>query len=197
MLQINDLEIIKEKRIIFRVAELKLESSTINALYGEEKSGKSLLTRTIHGLYSNFRGIIDFYNISNSKINSYLITKDVHLLQNESVNDNFSFNAKENLESIREYSFIAGLENDLERKISELPLFKQKLVELSIGCGLKPALLIIDDFDKCFTANNLTLSGKLLSKFKVDNGTVLLTSRLKIPEMDSVYEIDDSKVVQL
>jgi len=197
MLQINDLEIIKNKRIILEVAEMSLDSTSINAVTGQEKSGKSLLTRTIHGLYPQYRGIIDFHNLGNNINTSYLITKDVILLIDKTISENLSYHSKENLESIREYSFLAGLENDLERNINELTYSKQKLVELSIACGVNPQLLIIDDFDKCFISQNLILAGKLLSKFKTDGGIVLLTSILKIPEMDSVYEIRNGRVVKV
>lgn len=194
MLQVNGLEIVKDKMIILRISEMTLSSSSINALYGEEKSGKSLLSRTLHGLYSNYRGHLDFFASSKQKNNSYLITKDVHLLQHKSVRDNLNFCAKDHFEAIREYSFLADLDNDLDYKIYNLPLHKQKLVELSIACGFNPELLIIDDFDKSFTKQGLSLAGKLLTKFKADGGTALLTSTLKIPEMDSSFEIINGKV---
>jgi ABC-type transport system involved in cytochrome c biogenesis ATPase subunit len=197
MLQINDLEIIKNKRRILEASEISLASSSINAVTGEEKSGKSILTRTIHGLYSDYRGIIDFHNFDKHKSNSYLITKEVILLFHNTISENLAFYAKQHLDSIGEYSLLAGLENDLERNISDLSYSKQKLVELAIGCGVNPQLLIIDDFDKCFTSLNLILAGKLLSKFKADGGIVLLTSILKIPEMDSVFEIINGRVVQI
>lgn len=197
MLQINDLEIIKNQRRILEVAEMVLNDSSINALIGEEKSGKSLLTRTIHGLYPDYSGYIDFNSFDKSRINSYLITKDVILLKNKTISENLYFQSKKYSEEISDYSFLAGLENDLERKIKELPYYKQKLVELTIACGVNPLLLIIDDFDKSFTTQNLVLAGKLLSKFKSDGGVVLLTSILKIPEMDAVYEINSGDVVKI
>lgn len=194
MLQINDLEIIMNKRVVLRIPEITLKSTSINALYGEEKSGKTLLVNTIHGLYPNYRGSIDFFSMKRQNNNSYLITKDVHLLKKLSVEDNLAYKSKEFIDSIRDYSLLAGLENDLEYKIYQLPIYKQKLVELTIACGLNPELLIIDDFDKSFTSQNLVIAGKLLSKYKNDGGTVLLTSNLKIPEMDSSYEINNGKV---
>jgi len=197
MIQINDLEIIKNKRKILEILAMNLNDASINALVGEEKSGKSLLASTIHGLYSNYQGIIDFHNLNKRKKNSYLIVKDVLLLSDKTASDNFSFPTKEYFEAIREYSFLAGLENDLERKVSELPYSKQKLIELSIGCGINPQLLIIDDFDLCFTNQSLALVGLLLSKFKTDGGIVLLTSSLNIPEMDSSFSINNGKVVKL
>jgi len=193
MLQVNDLEIIKNKRIILEVPELTLESSTINALVGEEKSGKSLLTRVIHGLYPDYRGVIEFHNYDKDKCNSYLITKDVILLTKATISDNFALCSKQQYELISEYSNLAGLENDIERDITDLPYYKQKLVELVIACGVNPLILIIDDFDKYFGAQSLILAGKVLSKYKTDGGIVLLTSNLKIPEMDSTYKIENSK----
>ena len=197
MLQINELDIINEKRILIRVPDLILAESSINALIGEEKSGKSLLARTIHGLYPNYRGIIDFHNLSKRKPDSYLLTKEVHLLQEKTTNENLAYMSKDHQESISEYSLLAELENDLERTITELPYYKQKLVELAIACGINPILLIIDDFDKCFTNLNLIQAGKMLSTFKNHGGSVLLTSNLKIPDMDSIYIINDGSVVKL
>lgn len=197
MLQINDLEIINNKRRILEAREISLVSSSINAVIGEEKSGKSILTRTIHGLYSDYRGIIEFHNYDKNKNNSYLITKEVILLGTKTISENLSYNTKHHLDSIGEYSLLAGLENDLERNINDLPYSKQKLVELVIACGMNPLVLIIDDFDKCFTSQNLMLAGKLLTKFKADGGIVLLTSMLKIPEMDAVFEINDGQVVKI
>lgn len=196
MLQINDLEIVMDKRIVLRVPEMSLKTTSINAIYGEEKSGKSLFAKTIHGLYQNYRGNIDFFNLSKTKPNSYLLTDEILLLQNETVHQNLSYRSKQHFESIREYSSLAGLESYLEIMVKNLTKDKQRLVELSIACGFYPEVLIIDDFDKSFRDLNLIEAGKLLSKFKSEGGTVLLTSKLKIPEVDSSFEIIDGKVEQ-
>lgn len=197
MLQINDLEVIKDKRVLLRVEEMNLEESSINALYGSEKSGKSLLTRAIHGTYHDYRGIVDFHNSNKDSRNSYLISQAVLLLQTKSVHDNLSYKANTQEELIREYSLLAGLENDLELMVRDLTFEKHKMVELAIACGLNPKLLLIDDFDKCFTNQNLVLAGKLLSKYKIYGGIVLLTSKLRIPEADSAYEIQNYRVVKI
>lgn len=197
MLQINDLEVVKNKRIVLRVPQMVLPESSINALIGGEKTGKSLLAATIHGFYTDYRGIIDFQNINKKKINSYLLTNEVVLLKNKSVNDNFCLSTKDKLESINEYVLLAGLESDLDSIIDDLPYAKNKLVELSIACGLQPQVIIIDDFDKAYTSSYLLIAGKMLFKYKSEGGTVLLTSTLKIPEMDNIYSIDSDGVVKI
>ncbi len=197
MLQVNDLEVISNKRVVLRLPEMLLPDATINALVGPEFAGKSLLARTLHGLYRDYRGLIDFQNIDKMRIDTYLLTNEVHLLSEKSINENIFFSGKLKRESILDYAMLAELENDLERLVSELALRKKKLLELAIACGMYPSLLIIDDFDQCFTKDDLTLVGKILSKYKSDGGTVLLTSRLRIPEMDFTYIIDEEGVVQI
>lgn len=197
MLQINDLEVIRNKRIVIRVPEMMLPESTINALVGQEGTGKSLFVRTIHGLYSSYRGIIDFQNINKHRIDSYLLSREVNLLSDKSVNDNLRLASKYRFDSISEYVIIADLENDLERLVQELTYSKKKFLELAIACGMNPCLLIIDDFDKCFNPKELSLVGQILSKYKSEGGCLLLTSRLKIPEMDFTFVIDEDGVVKL
>ena len=53
MIQINDLEIIKANRILLKINEMTLANSSLNVVYGGEKSGKSLLANTLHGFHLN------------------------------------------------------------------------------------------------------------------------------------------------
>lgn len=197
MIQINDLEIIKANRILLKVSEMNLENSSLNAVYGEEGTGKSLLANTLHGFHPNYRGLLDFNNSTKQKIVTYLLTKDIHLLTKDRLYDNYLGNDKSYLDSIMEYASLAELEKAMDTKIEALSVDNQRLVELVIACGLNPLLLIIDDFDKCYSTETLPLVGKILMKYKVNGGSALLTSQKRIPDVDSSYSIEDGVVVKL
>ena len=197
MIQINDLEIIKANRILLKINEMTLANSSLNVVYGGEKSGKSLLANTLHGFHLNYRGLIDFNNHAKQKVVTYLLSSDILLLTQSTVHDNYLGNDNKYLEAIREYSFMADLEGDIETKVADLCIDKQRLVELVIACGLNPLLLIIDDFDKCYSPTILPLVGKILMQYKTNNGCVLLTSQKKIPDIASCYAIENSVVVKL
>lgn len=197
MIQINDLEIIKANRILLKVSEMNLENSSLNAVYGEEGTGKSLLANTLHGFHRNYRGLLDFNNSTKQKIVTYLLTKDIHLLTKDRLYDNYLGNDKSYLDSIMEYASLAELEKAMDTKIEALSVDNQRLVELVIACGLNPLLLIIDDFDKCYSTETLPLVGKILTKYKVNGGSALLTSQKRIPDVDSSYSIEDGVVVKL
>ncbi len=195
MLQINDLEVIRNKRVVVRVPEMILPEASINAIVGGQRKGKSLLTRTIHGIYRDYKGMIDFQNLDKLKSDSYLLTKEIILLRDKSVSFNLSYGSKKQLDTIYDYAFMADLENELQITVQDLSTTKQRLVELAIACGFNPSLLIIDDFDKCYSHENLAIVGKLLSKYKSEGGSVLLTSSLKVPEMDNTFTINEDGVV--
>lgn len=197
MIQVNDLEIIKANRILLRVSEMNLENSSLNAVYGEEGAGKSLLAKTLHGFHTNYRGLLDFNNSTKQKIITYLLTKDIHLLTKGRVYDNYLGNDKSYLDSIMEYASLAELGKAIDTKIEALSVDKQRLVELVIACGLNPLLLIIDDFDKCYSTEVLPRVGKILTKYKVNGGCALLTSQKRIPDIDSSYSIEGGVVVKL
>ncbi|MFA7057785.1 MAG: ATP-binding cassette domain-containing protein [Candidatus Cloacimonadales bacterium] len=197
MIQINDLEIIKANRILLKVNEMTLEDSSLNVVYGGEKSGKSLLTNTLHGFHLTYRGLIDFNNHTKQKAITYLLNKDIHLLSKSTVYDNYLGDSKKYLEAIGEYSFIADLEKNLETKVEDLTDDKQRLVELVIACGLNPLLLLIDDFDQCYSPTILPIVGKILMKYKTNSGCVLFTSQKKIPDLDASYSIENGEVIKL
>ena len=90
-----------------------------------------------------------------------------------------------------------SLEKMIDFKVETLCVNMQRLVELVIACGLNPLLLIIDDFDKCYSASILPLVGKILMKYKANGGCALLTSQKRIPAIDSSYSIENGTVVKL
>lgn len=197
MFKLNDFKINRAKRVVLSVDEMAVDSGKIAALYGPSNRGKSILLRTIHGLYGQYSGDIELIEGSFLQtVPTYLITAKVNLLSERSVLENLKFMNKENFDITSSFADLTDLTSDYSRKVSELSFNKKKLLELVIACGVNPILLLIDDFDKMFTKESLQTVGKLLIKYKDDGGTILLSSSLTIPDVDASFFIEDGKVVQ-
>jgi ABC-type hemin transport system ATPase subunit len=58
MLRINDFSLFADGNQLFSVTEMHLEKSKMAVIFGNNDSGKSLLLKTIHGDYFDFKGDI-------------------------------------------------------------------------------------------------------------------------------------------
>ncbi len=195
MLEINDVKINNKSQTLLSIEKMTINKSEFCVVTGASKSGKTLLLNTIHGLYRKYDGQISIVNEEIEKRPlTCMLTENLHLLEDCTIDKLLKSYYKNHYQQVLEYLLIAELGDKLTYKISELNNNEKILLNLCLGCGLNPVLLLIDDFDRIVKKEILEIVGKILMLFSKESGSVLMTSTQKLDEVEKKYNIEDYEV---
>ncbi len=202
MIELRDFEISGTQGFKLRVNELKISGGQFIQIYGNNNSGKSILLKTLAGLYDNYTGEL-FYNGIKEKPGRYsiiLINEFKAIFPEQSVRWNLNLpwrkltDRKE--EKLAEFLIKTDLKKSLDQKAGTLSRSETKSLELIRAIIQQPHFLLLDDFDTCFdntSLNNLTDAFDYAAKA----GTaVVITTRKKFEGITNSYTISAGEVIK-
>ncbi|MCK4312642.1 MAG: ATP-binding cassette domain-containing protein [Candidatus Cloacimonetes bacterium] len=205
MLKIENFALCFEHERFMLINELHIGSGTKVNIFGDNKTGKSLLLKSIHGDFTKFEGNIlikekppTFYK---KRKNTILIENVPHLLLNESIWKNIvlplSKISSHQKQKIMDLCMDADLNDKIGERVKNLSFSSQKFVELIRAVIQLPYLILIDDIDNFFDEKSL-LKALNICDFALNSGaTLIATSKYKLAHFELVYKVQDKRVVKL
>lgn len=205
MIQIENLILNRQKDIVLTIENLKWDKGKKILLVGDNDSGKSILIKTLHGSYHHFKGNILFNDrtrlFSRKKEHSLLLDNTCQVLNGENVWKNLTLPWLEisarRKQKILDLCKIAGLQENLSTKLSNLSSSTQKMVELIRAVIQLPLLLLLDDFDNYFDARKADLALEICNYAVNGGSSVLATSKKPLAGFDQTFRIQNKRVVSL
>ena len=207
-------------RALDRVS-LKIEKRSINGLIGPNGAGKSTLFHLVSGIEKPDSGKIFFKDKEITTLESYEISalgiartfQTVQTLGNMTVIENIMAGMhlrlkgnllssglwlpwtaraeKEALKEAKEILDLLGLLGRWKSPASQLPLGKQKLLELGRALAMKPELILLDEPASGLTSPELDQLKERIRQFKRDGMTFCIVEH----QMAMVMEIADQVAV--
>jgi len=186
---------------------LSVKKAEIHALCGENGAGKSTLVKVLSGVYpyKNFTGDIvingktmQFENIKASEqAGIAVIYQELALVKDLNVAENIFLGNMYNIAGIVNWDKLyfesgkllkeLGLDIDISRKVKEIGIGKQQLVEIAKALSLKANILILDEPTAALTESEIDLLMKILKKFRENGITCVLISH----KLDELFSIAD------
>ena len=205
MLKISDFFLNKKKDNLLSVGYLEIQPGQLVNLVGDNRSGKSLLFKTIHGDYYNYSGDIIIKEkpavLYRKRKQTALVECHSHLLYSETVWNNIllpfpRLNSRMKMK-ISELCLLAGIDNILQDKVRNISFSQQKFIEIIRAVVQLPYLIMIDDLDVYFDDENYKKALEVLN-FAISSGSsVIVSSKQKLDQMDRVLKIETSTVREL
>jgi len=190
---------------------LQVEKGEIHALVGENGAGKSTLVKVLSGFYphKSYNGQVfikgkemKFINTRNSEeAGIAIIYQELELIEELSIAENIFLGNLHNNHGIVKWDEVyykAGellkefeLEVDLSKKIKDIGIGQQQLVEIVKALSLNADILILDEPTAALTESEISLLMKILSQLKNRGVTCILISH----KLNEVFEIADRVTV--
>ncbi len=205
MLKIEELILTKEHKTFIHIEELEINAGDKALIFGNNNSGKTYLTETIHGINTKYSGNI---LIKGKKIVLYKRKKKSLLIRNIPTylpEDSLWKNMTLPLPSLttrqkqRIYDFceMFDMKRLIKQPVKQLSHSQIKAMEMIRGVIQLPYLLMLDDYDTYFDEVNRLQASKLLD-FALSNGTAILaTSNKPLEEFQTIYRLQNTDVVLL
>lgn len=200
MLEINNVEIkfgIGERLLI---ENLTLESGSFVQVCSQNRSGKSIFLDTINGDYSHFSGDILINKTSHRKSNSkILIKREPVFIEDRSVWKNLLLPLKklsrDKKRRIDEFCEFAQIKHLFPKKSSHISYSEKKMIEIIRAVIQYPFLLMIDDLDNFFDAEQYKIAHHFLVFAAQAGTTVLATCSSRLADFD-YFTIEKGRLVQ-
>ncbi len=187
---------------------LKVKKGEIHALCGENGAGKSTLMKVLSGVYpyKTYTGDIvingevkKFHKVSDSeKSGVAIIYQELALVKDVTVAENIFLGKLKNKAGIVNWNKTfaqakkildeMGVDIDINKKIREIGVGQQQLVEIAKSLVLNADLLILDEPTAALTEHEVELLMKILNGLR-DRGVTCIIITHKLNE---VFEISDS-----
>ena len=200
MIELRNFVITGARGYCLKADNLQIKSGLFIQINGSNNSGKSLLLKTLAGLYKDYEGEL-FYNGVKEKPGNYsviLINDFAAVLPQKSVK--YNLNLPLGKTSVRKNKLLqdmlqeSGLEKSLGDKLNTLSASQIKTLELIRAIIQQPHFLLIDDFDTYF--DNVSLEN-LIKAFDhaVKAGTaIVITTRKKFEGISNSYLIKSGEI---
>jgi len=205
MLRIDNLEIYLSENILFSAEYLYLNAGEKAAIIGSNDSGKSLLLKSIHGDYSNFKGSIFIKEKSNifykKRKHSIFIDHVPRILENKSVWQNIILPlpgiTSRTRQKIIQFCETAGLGDKLDLYAKDISASSLKMMELIRAAIQLPYIILIDDIDNYFDQIKLKKAFEILN-YATNNGScVLVTCKQRLDDIELNYRLQNGELVKL
>ncbi|MFO7896931.1 MAG: ATP-binding cassette domain-containing protein [Candidatus Cloacimonadales bacterium] len=205
MLKISDFFLNIKTDNLLSIGSLEIEKGKMVNLIGNNRSGKSLLFKTIHGEYYNYTGEIllqekpaIFYKRRKQTV---LVEATSHLLLDETVWRNIvlpfpKLSSRLKLK-ITELCMFAGIDRQLQQKAGMVSYSEQKFIEIIRAVAQLPSIVLIDDMDRFFDPVNLANALKICDFVTNSGSSLIISSQNKIENCDKVLKIQAGTVVEL
>lgn len=223
MLEIRNLTVKAENKIILDKFNLKIKDGEIHVLMGPNGVGKSTLTKVIMNdpnfkiisgdiLYNN-ESIIKYSTYERAKMGFFLAYQNPYEIDGVT-NSDFLRAALSSIkgEKVNLYSFI----KEIDKAVSDLNMPKS-MIHRSINKGfsggekkkneilqmkiLKPKVVMLDEIDSGVDVDSLKILGEQIKSYHKENNPIILmithyTHVLKYVKPDYVHVIKDGKIVK-
>jgi len=205
MLKISDYFLNIKKTNLLTCAAMAIEKGELVNLVGKNRSGKSLMFKTIHGDYYNYTGDIliqekpaIFYR---NRKQTVLVEATSHLLLGETVWRNIilpipKLSSRLKLK-ITELCMFAEIDRLLQQKAGKVSYSEQKFIEIIRAVAQLPSIVLIDDIDRFIDPINLAKALKICAFATNSGSSVILSSQNKLENVDRTLKIQGGTVVEL
>ncbi len=187
---------------------LAVKKGEIHALCGENGAGKSTLMKVLSGVYpyKTYTGDIvingqvkKFHKVSDSeKAGVAIIYQELALVKDVTVAENIFLGKLKNKMGIVDWSKTfaearkildnMGVDIDMNKKIREIGVGQQQLVEIAKSLVLNADLLILDEPTAALTEHEVELLMKILKGLREKGVTCIIITH----KLNEVFEIADS-----
>jgi ABC-type phosphate/phosphonate transport system ATPase subunit len=205
MLRIDNLEISLKNKLLLTADYLNLNAGEKAVIIGNNDSGKSLLLRSIHGDYVDFKGSIFIKEKTNifykNRKQTILIDNFNRTLENETLWKNLILPlpgvSTRTRQKIIQFCQNTNLSDKLEMKARDVSNSSLKMIEVIRAVIQLPHIILIDDFDMFFDKIKMMQALEVLD-YATNNGSCLLvTTKQRIEVFDFSYRIQNNKLVKL
>ncbi len=202
MIELRDFEIAGLKGFKLRIKELKINGGQFIQIYGNNNSGKSILLKTLAGLYDNYNGEL-LYNGIKEKPGRYsiiLINEFKAILPQQSVSWNLNLpwrkQSDRKEEKLAEFLAKTGLKKNLDQKAGILSRSETKSLELIRAIIQQPHFLLFDDFDTCFDNTSLNSLTDAFDYAAKAGTAIVITGKKKFEGITNSYIINAGEVIK-
>lgn len=182
----------------------------VHALVGENGAGKSTLMKCLSGIYEPTAGRIIYKNEPLSVASLHeaqlkgisIIYQEFSLIEEFTVSENVFLNReftnmfgfvdpKKAREETRQLLKNLGLELNVNKKVNELTVVQQQVVEIVKALSVKADVLIMDEPSATLTDSELRKLFKIISMLKENGVTIIYISH----RLEEIFEIADRVTV--
>lgn len=182
----------------------------VHSLVGENGAGKSTLMKCLSGIYKPTAGRIIYKNEPLRVASLYeaqlkgisIIYQEFSLIEEFTVSENVFLNReftnmlgsvdqKRARQETRQFLKSLGLELDVNKKVNELTVVQQQVVEIVKALSVKADMLIMDEPSATLTDSELRKFFKIISMLK-ENGVIIIYISHRLEE---IFEIADRVTV--
>lgn len=186
---------------------LKIRRGELHALIGENGAGKSTLMKVLSGVYpdKSFKGQI-FINGKESRFHTTrdsehagvaIIYQELALIKDLNIAENIFLGKLHHKNGVVDWDRVyfeagklldeIGIKLDLSKKINDIGIGQQQLVEIAKALSVKTKLLILDEPTAALTESEVALLMQILRKLKTNGVTCILISH-KLNEVMAIAD---------
>lgn len=203
MLQVENLIIRNYSGEFLSVPSFYLRAGCKGLVIGNNQTGKTLFLKTLHGIYEDYEGEVLIRNAKISKKTKYsiFISAGQNIFFEKTVWDNLTLTLPKNLpawqeKKIQDLSNLTGLAPYYEHPVYALSYSMQKFVEIVRAVVQNPYLILIDDLDSYFDVVQSIKINALLDSALASGVSVLATAKIKLPDYDWLWAIQNGIMVE-
>lgn len=205
MLKIENLELIHNRDTFLRINKLELNAGDKALICGDNLSGKSYLTQTLHGLNKSYSGdimikgkIIILYK---RRKKTLLVEHTPSVLSDQTLWKNLNLplsgiTARQK-QKMHDFCEIFSMRDMIKKPVKYLSFSQIKALELIRAVIQLPYLVILDDYDSYFD-DKMRIKAVEILDYALSNGSAILaTSRKRLEEFNSCFKIQERELVKL
>ena len=204
MLEIKDYELYSRKNILLRIDELRVNEGEFIYIHSSNSTGKSLLLKSLAGIYKNFKGVISIKNqlldYKDFRGKVRIISEENRLIPSSNVLDNIIFPDEKATEQqkIRIFEMLSEIKSEhlIHVPCEQLSFSEVKFIELIRACIHYPLLLLIDDLDNYFDENRFPHAKNLLNRLNA-SGTIIISTGKTPSQKIKTYTINNNILEQI
>ncbi|MCF7911120.1 MAG: ATP-binding cassette domain-containing protein [Candidatus Cloacimonetes bacterium] len=202
MIELKEFVITGAQEFRLKADNLQIKSGLFIQINGSNNSGKSLLLKTLAGLYSDFEGEL-YYNGVKEKPGNYsviLINNFAAVLPKKSVKYNLNLplgkTTARKTRILLELLKDSGLDKCLDYKLNTLSDSQIKILELIRAIIQQPHFLLIDDFDTYFDNVSLDNLTKAFDHAAKAGTAIVITTRKKFEGITNSYTLKSGEIIK-